>query len=376
MRVLRQRSPARVLVLTSFLDDDKLLPALRAGAAGYLLKNAQPQERGSRRASRPCRRGAARPGRRRAARRDPRGHRRTRTRSTGSRRREREVLVLIGHGFANKLIAGELAVAEKTVKTHVGHVLAKLGVSDRTQAAIFAVRAGLVEPSVLGPRPLAARTPPLRTLDSDERARRRPSRANHRGSHRLARRCGGPGEARRVRLQGRTPRAGSPARRPRRPFRLSEARRGTSFAGKAGSSTHPVFPDAVGSGCAPHRKRRRRPRRHRVAATQLRPDRRQRHGYPRPVKGIVTGASRGLGLALTRALPNAAGSSSSTRGTQAALERAVTGLRGVSRRSRATSPTRITAAGWSRRRASRSTCSSTTPACSARARCPRWRTIR
>ena len=65
--------------------------------------------------------------------------------------REREVLVLIGRGFPNKRIARELGIAEKTVKTHVGHVLAKLGVADRTQAAVVAVRAGLVERQVLGP---------------------------------------------------------------------------------------------------------------------------------------------------------------------------------------------------------------------------------
>ena len=58
--------------------------------------------------------------------------------------REREVLELIARGLSNKRIARELGIAEKTVKTHVGHVLAKLGVSDRTQAALHAVRAGLV----------------------------------------------------------------------------------------------------------------------------------------------------------------------------------------------------------------------------------------
>ena len=57
--------------------------------------------------------------------------------------REREVLALIGRGYANKRIALELGIAEKTVKTHVGHVLAKLGVSDRTQAALQAAKAGL-----------------------------------------------------------------------------------------------------------------------------------------------------------------------------------------------------------------------------------------
>ena len=146
MRLLRERLPeTRVIVLTSFLDDDKLLPALRAGAAGYLLKNAEPQE--VVRAVRTAHAGqtvldpvvAARLVETLAA--DERGDPIDRLTP-----REREVLVLIGRGYANKRIALELGLAEKTVKTHVGHVLAKLGVSDRTQAAIAAVRAGLVDP--------------------------------------------------------------------------------------------------------------------------------------------------------------------------------------------------------------------------------------
>jgi two-component system, NarL family, response regulator LiaR len=146
MRLLRERLPeTRVIVLTSFLDDDKLLPALRAGAAGYLLKNAEPQE--VVRAVRAAHAGktvidsvvAARLVETLAA--DDRGDP-----IDLLTPREREVLVLIGRGYANKRIALELGLAEKTVKTHVGHVLAKLGVSDRTQAAIAAVRAGLVDP--------------------------------------------------------------------------------------------------------------------------------------------------------------------------------------------------------------------------------------
>jgi two-component system, NarL family, response regulator LiaR len=146
MRALRERLPdARVIVLTSFLDDDKLFPALRSGAAGYLLKNAEPKELA--RAVRAAHTGEALLDPAVAARvveslatdgaDDPLD------RLTP---REREVLILIGRGFPNKLIARELEVSEKTVKTHVGHVLAKLGVTDRTQAAVFAVRAGLVEP--------------------------------------------------------------------------------------------------------------------------------------------------------------------------------------------------------------------------------------
>jgi DNA-binding NarL/FixJ family response regulator len=58
--------------------------------------------------------------------------------------REREVLELIGRGLPNKLIARELGIAEKTVKTHVSAILSKLGVTDRTQAALYAVRNGLL----------------------------------------------------------------------------------------------------------------------------------------------------------------------------------------------------------------------------------------
>jgi NarL family two-component system response regulator LiaR len=144
MRALREQAPAaRVIVLTSFLDDDKLMPALRAGAAGYLLKNAEPQELV--RAVRAASAGealldpvvAARLVETLAA----EGVHDPLERLTA---REREVLVLIGRGFPNKLIARELGVAEKTVKTHVGNVLGKLGISDRTQAAVLAVRAGVV----------------------------------------------------------------------------------------------------------------------------------------------------------------------------------------------------------------------------------------
>ena len=131
-----------MIVLTSFLDDDRLLPAIQAGAAGYLLKDAEPQEIA--RAIRTAHAGETLL--------DPAVAARLVEAIATARRagapdrltaREREVLLLIARGYANKRIALELGVAEKTVKTHVGHVLAKLGVSDRTQAAVYAVRAGL-----------------------------------------------------------------------------------------------------------------------------------------------------------------------------------------------------------------------------------------
>jgi DNA-binding NarL/FixJ family response regulator len=146
MRALRHGAPdARVIVLTSFLDEERLLPALQAGAAGYLLKNVAPPELAD--AIRAAHRGEAII--------DPTvAARLLNALSAGDRiqspepdhltARELQVLELIVGGRSNKRIALELGIAEKTVKTHVGHVLAKLGVTDRTQAALMAVREGLV----------------------------------------------------------------------------------------------------------------------------------------------------------------------------------------------------------------------------------------
>jgi DNA-binding NarL/FixJ family response regulator len=140
MRALRERVPdARVIILTSYIDDDRLLPAIRAGAAGYLLKNAEPQELA--RAIRTAEAGEALIDPSVAARLVERLATDDRRDDYGSLTpREREVLELIGRGFSNKRIAQELGVAEKTVKTHVTHVLGKLGVADRTQAALYAAR--------------------------------------------------------------------------------------------------------------------------------------------------------------------------------------------------------------------------------------------
>jgi NarL family two-component system response regulator LiaR len=141
MRELRARVPrARVIVLTSFLDDDRLLPAIRAGAAGYLLKNVAPSELA--RAVRAADAGEALIDPVVAARLVDALADDDRRAEQPLTAREQEVLDLIARGYANKRIALELGIAEKTVKTHVGHVLAKLGVADRTQAALYATRAG------------------------------------------------------------------------------------------------------------------------------------------------------------------------------------------------------------------------------------------
>ena len=146
LRRLREVAPAsRVIVLTSFGEDERLFAALRAGATGYLLKDVEPAElvRGIRTAhagqSPLSPAVAARVVEELATGSSP-------ARADELTPRELEVLCLIARGRSNKRIALELGVAEKTVKTHVSHVLAKLGLSDRTQAALYAVREGLVSP--------------------------------------------------------------------------------------------------------------------------------------------------------------------------------------------------------------------------------------
>lgn len=131
-------NPARVLVVTSFTEPAAVLPAVRAGAAGYVYKDVDPPALAAAIRSVHLGHTLLHPEVARvlaggpvpdAARLTP---------------REREVLTEVGRGRSNREIARALGLAEKTVKTHVSAVLAKLGVQDRTQAALYAVRAGLV----------------------------------------------------------------------------------------------------------------------------------------------------------------------------------------------------------------------------------------
>jgi NarL family two-component system response regulator LiaR len=146
-RILRERPATRVIALTSFLDDEKVLPAVRAGAAGYLLKDVEPEQLV--RAIRTVHGGEAllHPAATATVMRELADHAEPADEADlGLTGREREVLTLVARGLPNKLIARELGIAEKTVKTHVSSILAKLGVTDRTQAALLAVRRGWVEP--------------------------------------------------------------------------------------------------------------------------------------------------------------------------------------------------------------------------------------
>ena len=143
-RLSAEADGPRVVVLTSFSDRDRILAALDAGAVGYLLKDAEPEElvRGVRAAARgesPLDPKAA------TAVLSARAERRTGGAEDLSPR-EREVLALVAAGLPNKLIARRLDISEKTVKAHLTRVFQQIGVTDRTQAALWAERQGLTAP--------------------------------------------------------------------------------------------------------------------------------------------------------------------------------------------------------------------------------------
>ncbi len=144
-RRIRAISPStKVIVLTSFADDDKVIPSVKAGAAGYLLKDVQPRELAD--AIRAVYRGEALLHPAVAARlMQEVAQDSSLAPGEGLTERELDVLRLIAHGQSNKEIAGSLIISEKTVKTHVSNILQKLHLADRTQAALYAVRQGIVE---------------------------------------------------------------------------------------------------------------------------------------------------------------------------------------------------------------------------------------
>jgi NarL family two-component system response regulator LiaR len=149
-RQIRAHHPqTRVIALTSFTEDDKVIPAIRAGAASYLLKDVTPDalveailavHRGEARlhpdiARKLMERVAQAPG----------GAHAPPLPAEGLTTRELEVVRLVARGRSNHEIARELVISEKTVKTHVSNILSKLNLEDRTQIAIHAIKSGLVE---------------------------------------------------------------------------------------------------------------------------------------------------------------------------------------------------------------------------------------
>ncbi|KZE36909.1 LuxR family transcriptional regulator [Bhargavaea cecembensis] len=141
--IIKKWPEAKIMVVTSFLDDDKVYPALEAGASSYILKTSK--------ASRIADAIRETLGGRTVL--EPEVTTKMMQRMRGTERaphdgltaREMEILLLIAKGRTNQDISDELFISLKTVKTHVSNILSKLGVDDRTQAAVYAYQNGLAE---------------------------------------------------------------------------------------------------------------------------------------------------------------------------------------------------------------------------------------
>ena len=137
-RIVAATPQAHVVVLTAFSDRERILGAIDAGALGYMLKDAAPEEL----------LGAMRTAARGEAPLDPKAASELLAARAGRREaeltgREREVLALVAEGLPNKLIGRRLEISEKTVKAHLTRVFERIGVTDRTQAALWAQRHGI-----------------------------------------------------------------------------------------------------------------------------------------------------------------------------------------------------------------------------------------
>jgi two-component system, NarL family, response regulator LiaR len=147
--IMRLGMDTCVIALTSFAEDDQVFPAIQAGASSYLLKDVSPDELID--AIRAAHRGEPRlhPDVARklmeAMRGEETGARETTAPASDLTDRELEVIRAVAQGKSNQEIAQQFFISEKTVKTHVGHILAKLNLKDRTQLAIFAIRNDLAD---------------------------------------------------------------------------------------------------------------------------------------------------------------------------------------------------------------------------------------
>lgn len=141
--ILNDWPEAKIIIVTSFIDDEKVYPAIEAGAAGYLLKTSTAHEiaeaiRATQRGERVLEPEVTTKMMDRLTNRTPVLH-------EDLTNREQEVLLLIAEGKSNQEIADSLFITLKTVKTHVSNILSKLEVEDRTQATIYAFKHGLIK---------------------------------------------------------------------------------------------------------------------------------------------------------------------------------------------------------------------------------------
>jgi NarL family two-component system response regulator LiaR len=143
--IIKENPKARILVLTSFAEDEKVFPAIKAGALGYLLKDSSPQE--LLQAIQNVYRGEAslHPTIARKLMRELSQPPSLPPTTDPLTEREVEVLRLVAQGLSNDDIAEKLVVSERTVRTHVSHILDKLHLANRTQMALYAVREGIAK---------------------------------------------------------------------------------------------------------------------------------------------------------------------------------------------------------------------------------------
>lgn len=142
-RIKQENPEARILALTSFAEDDKVFPAIKAGALGYLLKDASPQQ--LLQAIRDVYRGVSSLDPTVALKLIREINRPPDLPMTADplSEREIEVLKLVAQGLSNQEIAAALGISERTVRNHVGNILNKLHLANRTQATLYALREGL-----------------------------------------------------------------------------------------------------------------------------------------------------------------------------------------------------------------------------------------
>ncbi|MGY3765864.1 response regulator [Vagococcus vulneris] len=143
-KILADWPEAKIIIVTSFIDDEKVYPAIEAGAVGYLLKTSSAKEIAEAIRSANAGNKVLEPevtNKMMARLSQPK----KRLLHDDLTNREREILSLITEGKSNQEIADELFITLKTVKTHVSNILSKLNVEDRTQATIYAFKHGLVD---------------------------------------------------------------------------------------------------------------------------------------------------------------------------------------------------------------------------------------
>lgn len=141
-KILAEMPEQKILILTSFLDDEKVFPALAAGAKGYILKTSQAAEIAS--AIRKVASGQDVLSGAVKEKINQQKHRKPELYDNLSKR-EMEVLKILAQGLSNQEIADQLFISLKTVKTHVSNIFNKLEVNDRTQATIYAIQHKLVD---------------------------------------------------------------------------------------------------------------------------------------------------------------------------------------------------------------------------------------